>query len=260
MLNLFRAFSQKLLGAIVFYTQIPLSHQWPLDFDGIARFAPLVGLLIGLLLNVAIALSDTVALSSSLVSVLIVTLWITITGAIHLDGAMDMADGLGVLDRSRRLDIMRDSHTGAYGTITAIVLVLIKTTALTALLNSQFSILTSLFCLPLICGWSRWAQLIAIARFPYLHDSGKGKLHQTAVTSFWDAFPSGLILVAIGIAGYYLDQLTLEQMMLLPIVTVFFGWGLSTWIARQFGGHTGDTYGAVVEWTEAVLLCVMSGF
>ncbi len=260
MLNLFRAFTQKFLGAIVFYTQIPLSHQLPLDFDGIARFAPLVGLFIGLLLNGAIALSDATTLSSSLLSVLIVTLWIGITGAIHLDGAMDMADGLGAIDRSRRLEIMRDSHTGAYGTITAIVLILIKTTALTALLQSQFSSLTSLFSLPLICGWSRWAQLIAIARFPYARKSGKGKLHKMAITSFWDAFPSGLILVAIGMIGYNLGQLTVEQMLALPIVTVFFGWGFSSWIARQFGGHTGDTYGAVVEWTEALLLCLMSTF
>ena len=101
---------------------------------------------------------------------------------------------------------------------------------------------------------------MAIARFPYLRESGKGKLHQKAVTSFWDALPSALILVALGISGYYLEFLSLEQILTLPIVTVFFGWGFSVWIARQFGGHTGDTYGAIVEWTEVVLLCVMSGF
>ena len=260
MLNLFRAFTQKLLGALVFYTQIPLSHTRVLDFDGIARFAPLVGLFIGVLLNVAIGVSAYTGLSSSLVSALAVSLWIFITGAMHLDGAMDMADALGVMDRGRRLDVMRDSHTGAYGAITAIVILLLKTLALTAILKSQFSILNSQFSLPLICGWSRWAQLMAIARFPYLRESGKGKLHQKAVTSFWDALPSALILVAIGISGYYLDALTLEQILTLPIVTVFFGWGFSVWIARQFGGHTGDTYGAVVEWTEVVLLCVMSAF
>ena len=260
MLNLFRAFTQKLLGALVFYTQIPLPHALPLDFNGIARFAPLVGLFIGVLLNLTIALLAYTGLSTSLIGAIAVSLWIFITGAIHLDGAMDMADALGVMDRSRRLDVMRDSHTGAYGAITAIVIIILKTLALTALLKSQFSILNSQFSIPLICGWSRWAQLMAIARFPYLRESGKGKLHQKAVTSFWDALPSALILVALGISGYYLDLLSLEQILTLPIVTVFFGWGFSVWIARQFGGHTGDTYGAIVEWTEVILLCVMSGF
>ena len=258
MLNLFRAFTQKLLGALVFYTQIPLSHTLPLDFDGIARFAPLVGLFIGVLLNITIGLSGYTGLSSPLISALVVSLWIFITGAIHLDGAMDMADALGVTN-CRRLDVMRDSHTGAYGAITATVIILLKTLALSSILSSQFSTLNSQFLIPLICGWSRWAQLIAIARFPYLRESGKGKLHKKAVTSFRDALPSALILIAIAISGYYLNLLTLEQILMLPIVTVFFGWGFSVWIARQFGGHTGDTYGAVVEWTEVVLLCLMSG-
>ena len=30
------------------------------------------------------------------------------------------------------------------------------------------------------------------------------------------------------------------------------------WLNRQLGGHTGDTYGAVVEWTEALLLCLLT--
>ncbi|WP_375340718.1 adenosylcobinamide-GDP ribazoletransferase [Okeania sp. SIO2C9] len=29
------------------------------------------------------------------------------------------------------------------------------------------------------------------------------------------------------------------------------------WFNYCLGGHTGDTYGAVVEWTEALLLCVL---
>jgi len=32
------------------------------------------------------------------------------------------------------------------------------------------------------------------------------------------------------------------------------------WFYRQLGGHTGDTYGAVVEWTEALLLCLLTIF
>jgi adenosylcobinamide-GDP ribazoletransferase len=30
------------------------------------------------------------------------------------------------------------------------------------------------------------------------------------------------------------------------------------WFNSQLGGHTGDTYGAVVEWTEALLLCLLT--
>jgi adenosylcobinamide-GDP ribazoletransferase len=31
------------------------------------------------------------------------------------------------------------------------------------------------------------------------------------------------------------------------------------WFYRQLGGHTGDTYGAVVEWTETLFLCLLTG-
>jgi adenosylcobinamide-GDP ribazoletransferase len=32
------------------------------------------------------------------------------------------------------------------------------------------------------------------------------------------------------------------------------------WFNHQLGGHTGDTYGAVVEWNEALFLCVLTVF
>ncbi|PHM07277.1 adenosylcobinamide-GDP ribazoletransferase, partial [Nostoc sp. 'Peltigera malacea cyanobiont' DB3992] len=32
------------------------------------------------------------------------------------------------------------------------------------------------------------------------------------------------------------------------------------WFNHKLGGHTGDTYGAVVEWTEALFLCVLTVF
>jgi adenosylcobinamide-GDP ribazoletransferase len=34
----------------------------------------------------------------------------------------------------------------------------------------------------------------------------------------------------------------------------------AAWFNYKLGGHTGDTYGAVVEWTEALFLCVISSF
>ena len=34
--------------------------------------------------------------------------------------------------------------------------------------------------------------------------------------------------------------------------------GVAAWFNRRFGGHTGDTYGAVVEWTETLILCLLS--
>lgn len=191
-----------------------------------------------------------------LLAAVLVALWVWITGALHLDGAMDMADGWACLDRDRRLDVMRDPHSGAFGIIAAIVILLLKTAAL-----AQDAIVpqgTQLLGLPLICGWARWGQLIAIVRFPYLRAEGKGKLHKMSIRGFRDALPSLLILLGCQVAAYEVGFFSLGQTVMMPIGALFFSWGFATWINGKFGGHTGDTYGAVVEWTETVLLCFLA--
>ena len=250
-----RAFIQKFLGAFVFYTQIPLPHTLPLDFDGIARFAPIVGLLIGgVLLFVGVMLFSVA--SPLLVATIVVALWVWITGALHLDGAMDTADGLGCMDKARRLDVMRDPHSGAYGIIVAIVILLLKTAALAQ--DGSVAQGTAILALPLVCGWARWGQLIAIARFPYLRAEGKGKLHKTSIRGFGDGLPSLLILLGCQLIPYFSGDFSLEQTLMMPIVALFFSWGFATWINGKLGGHTGDTYGAIVEWTETLLLCTLA--
>jgi len=250
-----RAFIQKFLGALVFYTQIPLPHSLPLNFDGIARFAPIVGLFIGgILLFVGVILFPIA--SPLLMAAIVVALWVWITGALHLDGAMDTADGLGCMDQERRLDVMRDPHNGAFGIVAAIVILLLKTAAL-----AQDGIVaegTGILALPLVCGWARWGQLIAIIRFPYLRAEGKGKLHKTSIRGFRDALPSLLILLGCQLIPYFSGDFSLQQTLMMPIVALFFSLGFATWINGKFGGHTGDTYGAVVEWTETVLLCFLA--
>lgn len=252
-----RAFIQKFLGAIVFYTQIPLSHRLPLDFDGIARFAPLVGMVIGgILVGVAGILFTLTPIAPLLLATLVTALWIWITGALHLDGAMDTADGLACMDRDRRLDVMRDPHSGAFGILTAIVIVLLKTAAMVPDEAAVYS--PVIWTLPLVCGWARWGQLIAIVRFPYLRAEGKGKLHKMAINGFPDALPSLLILLGGQLVAYNLELLSLEQTVMMPIAALFFSWSFATWIDSNFNGHTGDTYGAIVEWTETFLLCVLA--
>ncbi len=252
-----RAFIQKFLGALVFYTQIPLSHRLPLDFDGIARFAPLVGLVIGgILVGVAEILMALTPIAPLLLATVVTALWVWITGALHLDGAMDTADGLACMDRDRRLDVMRDPHSGAFGILTAIVILMLKTAAMVPDTAAAYS--PVILGLPLICGWARWGQLIAIGRFPYLRAEGKGKLHKMAIRGFRDALPSLLILLGFQLIAYNLELLSWEQTVMMPIAALFFSWGFSTWIDAKFDGHTGDTYGAIVEWTETFLLCVLA--
>ena len=68
------------------------------------------------------------------------------TGALHEDGLADSVDGFwGGATRERRLEIMKDSRIGSYGALALILSVLIRWTALSALLaeGSAWSARTS---------------------------------------------------------------------------------------------------------------------
>lgn len=184
------------LGAIAFYTCFPLPAHWSLKFHRIAEWAPLIGLLIGALLRLADVGLQWLGMPILVRSALLVVAWIGITGGLHLDGAMDSADGLAVLDPTRRLEVMTDSRTGAFGVMVAVAIVLLKTTALASLETNRWIYLMA------AAGWGRWGQLVAIARYPYLKPEGKGALHKAAIRSVWQALPS--LLMLLGLSGIFL--------------------------------------------------------
>lgn len=239
------------LATVTFYTSIPLPVSEILDFQRVARIAPLLGIIIGGILALIDAGCNYLSMPDLTRSALIVGMGIAITGGLHLDGAMDTADGLAVQDPQRRLSVMTDSATGAFGAMVACVIILLKTTALTDIHTHRWLLLMA------ACGWGRWGQQVAIFAYPYLKPTGKGAFHKAAITNYQDLFPSLLLL--LGLSGL---QILLDKDILLAIAMTLAGSVLAVltgaWFNYKLGGHTGDTYGAVVEWTEALFLCIMT--
>ena len=238
-------------AAIAFYTCIPVPAAEKLDFQNVARLAPLVGLLIGGILGLLDTGLHLVGMPVLTRSALVAVSWIAITGGLHLDGVMDTADGLAVQDPQRRLQVMADSVTGAFGAMAAIAILILKTSALTDLDASRWLVLMA------ACSWGRWGQQLAIARYPYLKPTGKGAFHKAAIHSYADLLPGLLLLLCL--SGL---QILLGFSLIFAIVTAVGGSALAfltgAWLNYKLGGHTGDTYGAVVEWTEALLLCLLA--
>ena len=254
MTNRFQWWKQLLLdiaASLIFYTSIPLPYVNGLDFTRVARFAPQVGLIIGGILGLFDVGMNYLGVPMLTRSALVVCVWIAITGGLHLDGAMDTADGLAVGDPKRRLEVMADSATGAFGAMAAIALVLMKTAALTDLEKYRWLVLM------VACGWGRWGQQLAIAQYRYLKPTGKGALHKQAIRSYKDLLP-GLLLM-ISLSGL---QILLDKSLFFALAMILAGSAIATltgaWFNHKLGGHTGDTYGAVVEWTEALFLCVLT--
>ncbi|HEY9642723.1 MAG TPA: adenosylcobinamide-GDP ribazoletransferase [Coleofasciculaceae cyanobacterium] len=242
----------KLVAAIAFYTCLPVPASWMGDFQTVARFAPMVGLFIGGLLGLLDLGLQQAGLPMLTRSAVIVVSWVAITGGLHLDGAMDTADGLAVTDPNRRLAVMVDSATGAFGAMAAIALLLLKTAALADLSSFRW------LALMLAAGWGRWGQQVAIAHYIYLKPTGKGAFHKTTIRSGWDTIPALTLLIGLSSlpVSLSLDHLGLS-------LTLVLGGGAiavltAAWFNYKLGGHTGDTYGAVVEWTEALLLVLLT--
>jgi adenosylcobinamide-GDP ribazoletransferase len=165
---------------------------------------------------------------------------------------MDTADGLAVQDPQRRLEVMVDSATGAFGAMAAVALLLLKTAALTNIEAYRW------FALMMAAGWGRWGQVAAIAFYPYLKPTGKGAFHKEAIRTPQDIL-LGLFLL-LGLCGLAsgLDQGSIWTTLVMAVGGSAIALMTGAWFHHQLGGHTGDTYGAVVEWTEALFLCLLT--
>ncbi|MDB9376096.1 adenosylcobinamide-GDP ribazoletransferase [Nodularia sphaerocarpa] len=243
-----------LFASIIFYTSIPLPYINGLDFQRVAYFAPLVGLMIGGILGLCDGGMNYLGIPVLTRSALVVSFWIAITGGLHLDGVMDTADGLAVGNPEKRLEVMTDSATGAFGAMAAIALILLKTTALIEIGDHRWLVLMA------ACGWGRWGQQVAVACYPYLKPTGKGAFHKAAIRSYKDLLPSFFLLLGLSVVIWLINP----QKLVLSLAMVLAGSVISiitaAWFNYKLGGHTGDTYGAVVEWTEALFLCVFTSF
>ncbi|WP_127485442.1 adenosylcobinamide-GDP ribazoletransferase [Paenibacillus ehimensis] len=271
-IRLIRSWGEACAAAFQFLTRLPVPVK--LDYnDALFRrsvvFYPLVGLVLGLITAAAGLLLANV-LSPLPAAVLLLGIWVMLTGALHLDGLMDTADGiLSYRSRERMLEIMKDSRVGAMGVIAAVLVLLLKWSLLTELLpaaaaGGQGNLWILLALVPL---WSRWYVVVAIACWPYARQSGSGMGGFFRGVGAGHAAGSGLVALllsfCVAAAGEAFGGLSLPFWHMVGIVaillavTVGAGVLMSVSIHRKLGGLTGDTYGAMNELLEAALLLAL---
>jgi adenosylcobinamide-GDP ribazoletransferase len=213
-----------------------------------------VGLLIGSLLALFASLLELIEIPTLTRNALTIAAWVVLTGGLHLDGAMDTADGLGVTNPERRLEVMKDSATGAFGAIAGMIILLLKTVTLTEMSLPLWLVLLS------TAGWARWGQVWAIAFYPYLRPTGKGSFHRENLRLPQDILLGLVVLLGFSGLWFTVDYLSWGQIGLIVLGNIAIALATGYWFHRQLGGHTGDTYGAVVEWSETLILCFFTLF
>ncbi|MEW9671992.1 adenosylcobinamide-GDP ribazoletransferase [Ammoniphilus sp. 3BR4] len=233
--------------AVAFLTRLPVPRLSDSKEDWVRSvpYYPLVGLLIGALLWLA-AISFSFLLTPPVAAVLTLAVWIFVTGGLHLDGWMDLADGLGShRPREDMLRIMKDSRVGAMGVIAAILLILLKAVLLYEIIQKGLS-----FHLVLVPVLARLMLVFAIWHWPYVSVQGIGTGMREGLTR-WKIgigfiFVASLALLLEGVPG-----------LLSLVVVLLMGWMFTVGVCKKLGGLTGDAYGALVEWTEAVGLLLL---
>lgn len=230
------------LPAIQFLTRVPLGRRPP-TLDEIAAsqiWFPAIGLLIGCALLAVDRLAMR-ALPAASVDVLLVVALVLITGALHLDGLADAADGLfGGTTPERRLQIMRDPHRGTFAIVAVVSVLALKWAGLSALPSH-----VRVEAIVLTPGLARLAMLGCIAAFPYARSSGMGAgLRELAGPAAATGF---VVMLAASVALFGLDIGAMA-------FAIGCGFAIGWYATRLLGGVTGDVYGATVEITEACTL------
>ena len=208
-------------------------------------YYPTVGLLLGLLL-VGMEHGGRELFPVYLTAALLLVVPVVATRGLHLDGFMDVCDGLfGGYTRERRLEIMQDSNVGAFAVAGAASLLILKYGALLSLLTipspgKEWSLL--LF--PML---SRWSMVVALGAFPYVRGDGLGSpFHQGGAKLATFIAVVVVVLASAVLGGFGGLGLLLGASIL--------AWLLGKWMENLLGGLTGDSYGAINEVTEVGVL------
>lgn len=204
---------------------------------------PLVGLLLGLIIGL-IAIITTSLFNDLISAALLLTIWVWLTGALHLDGLADSADawlgGLG--SKTRTLKLMKDPTSGPIAIVTVVLVLFLKLACIQALLasNNHWAILWALV-------FARCNALLLLMHTPYVRAQGLGNALSEELSSkacyLVIACLSLFSLITLGWASF----------------VVVIGSALSLLILRHFmlkrlDGCTGDTLGALIELSETTIL------
>ncbi|QNE22007.1 adenosylcobinamide-GDP ribazoletransferase [Kribbella qitaiheensis] len=210
--------------------------------------APAVGLVLGGIAAGVVAgvhaLQPSAPLLAAVLGVLVLT---ALSGALHLDGLADTADGLGSRrDRETMLRIMKQSDIGPFGVVSIIAVLLIDVAALTACVQAGFgwqAILIATVASRLTLPWS-CRPIVPSAR-----PDGLGAMVAGTVPTIAAAVATAVAAVAaVGLAWF---TTTGNSERIGAALAVLFAVVVGLLAVRRartaFGGITGDVLGAAVE-------------
>jgi len=242
--------------AVSFLTRLPwIPTDWSPPLMSAAWAFPWAGALLGLLCGTVAAVFAQLGASPWLAAILALGASMLLTGCLHEDGIADTADGVGSgRDRTRSLEILRDSRIGTYGMVAVLFSVLIRIAALAMLIEvGSWLVVVSAWALAAALGRGVGPGFTLVC--PPARSNGVGA---------GAGRPSGraavVALVTPLLAGMVL---TPWPSGVVALVAAMLPAAWLGWLARRrLGGYTGDVIGAailLVECTALVFLALAWG-
>jgi cobalamin 5'-phosphate synthase/cobalamin synthase len=234
-----------MLGAVSFLTQVPagrLGQVAPADVGRGTVYFPLVGAAVGGA-SALTAWAVWLVLPAAVAALAAAGVGAILTGALHLDGLADTADGYGGSTRARTLDIMRDHAVGSYGVIAIVLDVGLRTAAVAALLPRPHGLL--------YLGAAGAVSRSAAAGLGVLLPNARAEQGRAAVLEGVAPWRAAMAAVAgTVIAGLCAGWPGLVAAAGVGAAAALWGWQC----LRRLGGVTGDTLGAASEGGEVLVL------
>lgn len=250
-MNAFRTELRTLAGAVLFFTRLPLPARLGVEAADLRRaitYFPLCGALVGGFAALVWWLAATV-FPAAVAAGLAVIAGVVLTGAMHEDGWADVCDGFGGgHTKERVLEIMKDSHVGAYGVLGLVLLLGLRWQTLAALPGALVPAV-------LVAGHalSRGMAATLMATLDYARPEG----------------PSKVRALVVRLGGWRLLFVMATALVPLALLPGRAWWAVATLVAVRFvlarwfrswlGGYTGDCLGAAQQLGELVFYLVVLG-
>lgn len=236
-----------LILALQFLTRVPINIG--IDFNkknigAMLCFFPFVGLIIALFTFVpTIFLRDKI--SMDLLALLNIIFYLSITGALHMDGLSDTADAfLSNRSKDKMKAIMKDSTVGTFGVISIVIVLAAKFFAFRELAFQGFK-------------WEYififiYSKTLAMNAFIYFKSADSSTLFKTFKDSK-NIFLINFMNFVIIVASILFDYKVLMYLIIEAIIFII----LYIISLKKIDGATGDIIGAAIELSETVNLFII---
>lgn len=208
---------------------------------------PAVGLFVGAALWLWYWVSSVFGVGSILFAAAATVIPLLITGGIHMDGFMDTTDALSShRDRERKLEILKDSHCGAFAVLYCGVYLLLTFGLFTEVyINGNVHVLLLGYIL------SRSLSALTVLTMKNARGSGMLMAFQEPIQGVRARNAVILLLTAVAVLEIVLFFLRGAIVVACAFLTLF--WYRRKTL-REFGGITGDTCGYFLQICELMIL------